>query len=76
MYGIIYKITNNNNKKLYIGQTTTTCKRRFNRHIKAALDGADFKLSRAIRKYGVESFSIEKIDEAYSKEELNSKEIY
>lgn len=33
-------------------------------------------LARAIRKYGAENFSIETIDEASDKEELNAKEVF
>ena len=76
MYGYIYKITNLVNNKLYIGQVVTYkgIQQRFERHIQSAEAGADFKLSRAIRKYGKDNFTIEIIDFANSREELNKKE--
>ena len=73
----IYKITNIQNNKVYIGQTIRPIKDRFNRHINDALNNAlDTHFARAIRKYGKESFIIEEIDIASSQEELNQKEQY
>ena len=73
----IYKITNIQNNKVYIGQTIRPIKDRFNRHINDALNNAlDTHFARAIRKYGKESFIIEEIDIASSQEELNKKEQY
>ena len=72
---IIYKITNIKNNKVYIGQTIRPMKDRFNRHINDALNNAiDTHFSRAIRKYGKDSFIIEQIDTADSQQELNIKE--
>ena len=74
---IIYKITNNENGKVYIGQTIRTLEERFNRHKNDALNNIlDTHFARAIRKYGKESFIIEVIDTANSQEELNQKEQY
>ena len=75
-YGVIYKITNIKTNKIYIGQTIKTIEDRFLGHVKAANKGCNFKLSRAIRKYGVDNFKIEIIDVAESKCELNEKEIF
>ena len=73
----IYKITNIQNNKVYIGQTIRPIKDRFNRHINDALhNGIDTHFARAIRKYGKESFTIEEIDSANTQEELNQKERY
>ena len=70
----IYKITNIQNNKVYIGQTIRPIKDRFNRHINDALNNIlDTHFARAIRKYGKESFIIEEIDTASSQEELKSK---
>lgn len=72
---IIYKITNIKNNKVYIGQTIRPMKDRFNRHINDALNNViDTHFTRAIRKYGKESFIIEQIDAANSQQELNIKE--
>lgn len=70
-------ITNLVNGKKYIGQTTKTCSERFKGHIIAAFEhNADFKLSRALRKYGIENFSVETLKECSSKNELNFFEKY
>jgi group I intron endonuclease len=73
----IYKITNTENNKVYIGQTIRPIKQRFQRHINDALNNIiDTHLARAIRKYGKESFEISLIDTAESQDELNKKEQY
>lgn len=78
MYGIIYKITNIKNGKIYIGKTKKNINIRFQQHLHNAFsEEIRFKhlpLINAIRKYGTSSFVIEKIDEAQSNEELNNKE--
>lgn len=76
VYGIIYKIRNKINNKIYIGQTTLKFNKRYsggrwnektnNQHLK-----------NACKKYGIENFEVNKeFDIAYSKEELDKKEIY
>ena len=73
----IYKITNIQNNKVYIGQTIRPIKDRFHRHINDALNNViDTHFARAIRKYGKESFKIEEIDTATSQDELTQKEQY
>lgn len=65
------------NGKKYIGQITKTCFEQFDGHIVAAFEhNADFKLSRALRKYGIENFSIETLKKCSSKNELNFFEKY
>lgn len=72
--GIIYKITNSKNGKIYIGQTIQKLEDRWYDHIyKATKTKCKTKLGRAIRKYGPESFSVEVIE--YT-EKLDEKEIY
>lgn len=73
---IIYKITNTKNGKVYIGQTTRTLRLRWEQHIRSAKNGGMSKFYKAIRKYGPESFKVETLCTAYSKEELNDLEIY
>lgn len=75
-YGTIYKITNTKTGKVYIGKTTRSLNDRLQGHINSADKGNNFKLSRAIRKYGKENFIIEPIDVADTRNELNEKEIY
>lgn len=73
---IIYKITNDVNGKLYIGQTIRPLTDRWKDHVYRAKHDSQYALHRAIRKYGVKHFHIEQIDLASSKEELDRKEKY
>lgn len=72
-YGVIYCITNKVNGKRYIGQTTISLSKRWHAHQKAA--GRCISISAAIQKYGVDAFEIVEIDRAYSRQELDAKEI-
>ena len=73
----IYKITNIQNNKVYIGQTIRPINQRFHRHLNDAINNIlDTHFARAIRKYGKDSFIIEKIDTAQTQDELNQKEQY
>ena len=90
-YGIIYKITNKINGKVYIGQTIEKrgfkgryeysgegIERGFNyyKHFKAMNKHYNSHLYNAIKKYGFEAFEVdEEFDIAYSKEELDKLEI-
>lgn len=57
--GCLYRLTSPSGKQ-YIGIAHGTAHARWLRHIRDALkDGADFAISRAIRKYGPESFRVE-----------------
>lgn len=76
--GIIYKITNNINGKIYIGQTRMSEPQRWQQHIWYAYnnpDGDCVLLCRAINKYGKENFSREILEEA-TDNFLNEREIY
>ena len=67
----IYKITNKINGKCYIGQSINIEQRlKDHRNCKA-----NKPLYRAFKKYGIENFDFEVLEEC-SKEELNEKEIY
>ena len=73
----IYKITNVQNNKVYIGQTIRPIQDRCHRHINDALNNIlDTHFARAIRKYGKDNFIIEQIDQAQTQDELNKKEQY
>jgi len=73
----IYKITNIQNNKVYIGQSIRPINQRFKRHINDAINNKlDTHFARAIRKYGKENFYIKAIDKASNQDELNQKEIY
>jgi group I intron endonuclease len=74
---IIYKITNNINNKIYIGQTIEDLKKRWSRHNWTCTKGRNaMAITNAIIKYGKENFIIEQIDTANTIDELNDKEIY
>lgn len=77
-YGYIYKITTTQSNKVYIGQTTKTVEARFKAHIKSSTEKAKktVHLYEAMNKYGVDTFSVEEIDIAETREELDQKEIY
>lgn len=71
----IYKITNKENGKVYIGQTIRPVEKRFKRHVSDAMNHViDTHFSRAIRQYGESCFVIDIIDTANSQDELNKKE--
>ena len=75
MYGIIYLATNQINKKVYVGQTTTTLNRRRSGHYAAARNNRDKLIfHKAIRKYGEDNFTWEIIAEAKDQIELDSLE--
>ena len=74
---IIYKITNQINGKVYIGQTINSLEKRFNRHKQDALSGRlDTHFARALREYGVNNFVAEIIENVESQEKLNEREYY
>lgn len=60
---VIYKITNQINKKIYIGLTTNSVEERFRQH-KMFAKTSNRRLYQAMRKYGVENFTIEIIDKS------------
>ena len=60
--GFIYKIWNEENDKLYIGQTSVGIKTRWSAHLKNYLTN-NAVIYRAMRKYGAGSFHIEQIEE-------------
>lgn len=74
----IYKIQNLINHNIYIGQSKRITKR-WQQHKKTAFNQTDhcydLPLYRAIRKYGIDNFSFEIIENC-SCEELNDKQVY
>lgn len=77
-YGTIYRVTNTVNEKKYVGQTTDLDIERYWRQCcSAALHEKDVKkkqsryLWRAIRKYGVGAWKIEKVCDVFSKQDLD-----
>ena len=61
--GYIYKITNDVNDKIYIGQTITTIKERWSQHKSSGtLGNSHLVISRAINKYGFRAFYMQEIE--------------
>ena len=58
---ICYQVTNVVSGKVYIGLTTMALAERWRRHVGHALAGRGYALHDAIRKYGVENFTIEEL---------------
>ena len=74
--GLIYRITNSANGKRYVGQTVNTLRRRLAMHVSAAKCGSPYALHAAIRKYGVDCFSITLVERVVGcREALLSAEI-
>ena len=64
--GYIYKIKNIINNKEYVGCTITTLKKRFEEHVWRCLKtDINTKFCNSIRKYGVENFKIDLLEECY-----------
>lgn len=68
----IYKITNNINGKSYIGKTTKTAEERYKEHQYNHKQGQTH-LYRAMRKHGIDNFSISVVEQT---ENLNEREKY
>ena len=67
----IYLITNLINGKQYVGQTTRTKEQRLVGHLHGAL-----YIDKAIKKHGIENFTLETLEYVYNKDKLNEKEQY
>lgn len=81
LYGVIYKITNIKNNKVYVGQTVYNINKRWSLHKRAAsindtAEGSKSVFHSAIRKYGHENFTVEVICSCFDKEELDLREYY
>lgn len=72
--GFIYKITNTVNNKIYIGQTARTLNIRWKEH-KIESVSSNRPLYKAMRKYGIDNFHIEILEEI-SNALLNERETY
>lgn len=75
--GYIYKIINDINQKVYIGQTKRTIERRWSEHQKYANEeDSKSKLYLAMKEIGINHFKIEPIEQIYGVEERNIREKY
>ena len=75
--GYIYKITNKINGKIYVGQTIKNYEERFRQH-RLNYNKEYFSqivLYKAFKKYGIENFSFEMIEEV-EREKLDEREKY
>ena len=75
MIGFIYKITNDINDKVYIGQTRTTIQKRWKSHLARFSSGATYGIYGAMHKYGIQHFKIEPLL-VCEIDELNQQEKY
>lgn len=75
--GFIYKVTNNVNNKVYIGQSVFDIQKRFKEHLRDSRKESNCcrPFYDAINKYGQENFSISIIEEVEN-EKLNEREQY
>lgn len=74
---VIYKITNIVTQDFYIGKTSKTAQKRFEKHIYDAKYGSKCHIHAAIRKYGRENFIVSVIEENINDDcVLNEREIY
>ena len=69
--GVIYLITCLINGKKYVGQTIRRLNIRMNNH-----KHGDLYIDKAIRKYGWKNFKVEVLEECYTVEQLNEREIF
>lgn len=72
-HGFIYKITNIENDKIYIGKTVKDIFIRFMEHVKGS-ENSNTHLSNALLRYGRNAFEAEEICICHSNNELNEKE--
>ena len=75
-YGILYKIINTVNWKIYIGQTIQSLKNRKKDHRNCMVRLQHLPLYRAFRKYGFEKFEWTTIYSANDKNDLDKREKY
>jgi len=73
---VIYKITNKINNKKYIGYTGIGLNNRIHKHYTNAQSGMVSHLYNALRKYGMNNFKFETIDNSDSFDEIKEKEKY
>lgn len=76
--GYIYKVTNNINGNIYIGQTSRTIQQRWNDHIYqtySPIEPYKSALHDAIKKYGQDSFTVTEVEQC-ANDKLNEREIY
>ena len=76
MVGYIYMIRNKENGRVYVGKTMNRVKERVQRHFREALTTNNSnELAKEIRKYGIESFEFDVLEEVHgnNREEVNDR---
>ena len=75
---IVYLATNTVNGKQYVGQTTSTLERRWQKHYQSARakNQRHYKISRALVKYGKNNFTVEVLAVCKNKTDMDKKEKY
>lgn len=76
MKGSIYLVRNTVNDKVYVGQTTQPVECRFKQHLKLLKTNECQAISRAIQKYGKDSFCYEVLEEEINLNLLDDREEY
>lgn len=72
--GIIYKWTNKNTNKCYIGQTIDPEQRKANHICEAFKRNSDYYFHRSLRKHGLDAFIYEVLEENIERSLLNERE--
>ena len=73
VFGIIYKLINTLNGKVYIGQTIQSLEKRWKQHIRSSRN-PKYPINFAVQKYGQENFTTEIVWKCSSLQEMNEKE--
>ena len=73
---IVYIIRNRINGKCYVGQTKKSLAARWKEHIWNVGRGLDYPIYRAIRKYGLDAFTVDVLHLAKTPNELNRMETF
>lgn len=76
---VIYKFTNTLNNKIYIGQTSTSLRKRVINHLTKSRKWTKSRkgyFQHALFKYGIENFNIDVLERCETKELLNEREKY
>lgn len=70
----IYVAINTIDWKVYVGQSGYGLEYRWSRHIKSMNNGCEYYIHRAMRKHGVENFSVSLVEIVETREEANESE--
>lgn len=74
--GSIYLIVNESSKKCYVGMTMKTIQERFDEHLRAAKNGSQYPIHRALRKHDLNNFDIIWLEDCDVPDDLADREIW